>query len=130
MYDGALTSVRTTSRETREFSVTIGLHQGSALNPYLFVLVMDDLTKHLQDEVSWCMLFADDIVLIDEARNDINTKLELWRDALESKGFKISRTKIEYMECEFNNNRSRDEEVANLTTRKYKNERTFDILGR
>ncbi|KAL4196363.1 hypothetical protein AMTRI_Chr04g245790 [Amborella trichopoda] len=99
MYDEALTSVRTISGETSEFSVTVGLHQGSTLSPYLFVLVMDSLTRHLQDEVPWCMLFADDIVLIDDTRNDVNTKLELWLDALESKGFKISRLKIEYMEC-------------------------------
>ncbi|KAL4194585.1 hypothetical protein AMTRI_Chr05g69340 [Amborella trichopoda] len=74
MYDGALTSVRTTSRETIEFSVIIGLHQGWALSLYLFVLVMANLTRHLQDEVSWCILFTDDIVLIDETRNSINTK--------------------------------------------------------
>ncbi|KAL4198768.1 hypothetical protein AMTRI_Chr03g47660 [Amborella trichopoda] len=93
MYDGTVTSVRTTSGETSEFSVTIGLHQGSTLSLYLFVLVMDYLTRHLQDEGPWCMLFVDDIVLIDETQNDINTKLELWRDALESKCFKISQIK-------------------------------------
>lgn len=48
------------------------------------------------------MLFADDIVSMDEIKVRVNyCKLEL-RSALESKGFKYSTTKIEYMECGFN----------------------------
>ena len=45
------------------------------------------------------MLFADDVVLVDESRAGVNRKLELWRRTLESKGFKLSRTKTEYMMC-------------------------------
>ncbi|XP_070043201.1 uncharacterized protein [Nicotiana tomentosiformis] len=52
-------------------------------------------------EVPWCMLFADDIVLIDESRADVNKRLEVWIQAFESKGFKLSRTKTEYLECKF-----------------------------
>ena len=47
------------------------------------------------------MLFADDVVLVDESREGVNRKLELWRQTLESKGFRISRTKTEYMRCDF-----------------------------
>ena len=47
------------------------------------------------------MLFADDVVLVDESRTGVNRKLELWRCMLESKGFKLSRTKTEYMMCDF-----------------------------
>ncbi|XP_055808172.1 uncharacterized protein LOC129876703 [Solanum dulcamara] len=47
------------------------------------------------------MLFADDIVLIDETRRGVNAKLEDWRHTLESKGFKLSRTKTKYLECKF-----------------------------
>ena len=32
------------------------------------------------------MLFADDVVLVDESRVGVNRKLELWRHMLESKG--------------------------------------------
>ncbi|XP_070056610.1 uncharacterized protein [Nicotiana tomentosiformis] len=31
----------------------------------------------------------------------VNARLEVWRQTLESKGFKLSRTKIEYFECKF-----------------------------
>ena len=84
-------------KETSEFPITVGLHQGSALNPYLFVLVMDELTMHIQDDIPLCMLFADDIVLINETKSGVNAKLEVWREVLESKSFKISKPKTEYI---------------------------------
>jgi len=80
----------------------MGLHQGSALSPFLFTLVMDELTRGIQDEVSWCMLFAADIVLIDKTREGVNDKLERWRYTLEYRGFRISRSKTKYLHCCFN----------------------------
>jgi len=68
--------------------------------------VMDELTRAIQDEIPWCMLFADDIVLVDETRVRVNIKLELWRQTLESRGFRLSRAKIEYMECKFSKKKS------------------------
>ena len=40
------------------------------------------------------MLFPDNIALVAETKGKVNAKLELWREALESKG---SRNKTEYM---------------------------------
>jgi hypothetical protein len=31
-----------------------------------FVLVMDKVTRDIQGDIPWCMLFADDVVLADE----------------------------------------------------------------
>ena len=47
------------------------------------------------------MLFADDVVLVDESQTGVNRKLELWRQTLEYKGFRSSRTKTKYMRCDF-----------------------------
>jgi hypothetical protein len=57
---------------------------------------MDGVTKDIQGDIPWCMLFDDDVVIVDEARV-VNRKLELWRQTLESKGFRISRTKTKYL---------------------------------
>ncbi|KAL6531786.1 hypothetical protein OROMI_028149 [Orobanche minor] len=98
MYEGTSTSVRTNVGRTEEFPITIGVHQGSALSPFLFAIVMDELTRGIQNDVPWCMMFADDIVLIDETKVGVQPKLELWRDTLEARGFRLSRSKTEYME--------------------------------
>ena len=112
MYDDVVTSVRACDSETSDFPLKIGLHQGSALSPYIFALVMDIVTRDIQWEIPWCMIFADDVVLIDESRIRVDRKLELWRQILELKGFRLSRTKTEYMRCEFSGVRSEDKDVT------------------
>ena len=62
---------------------------------------MDELTRGIQDALPWCMLFIDDIVLIDETRQGVNNKLERWRHTLEVRGFRVSRSKTEYLHCYF-----------------------------
>ena len=53
---------------TEEFGVRVGLHQGSSLSSYLFNLLMDDSVQNIKEEAPWTMLFADDIVLVDESK--------------------------------------------------------------
>jgi len=53
----------------------------------------------IQDEIPWSILFVDDIFIIDEFREGVNTKLELWRNTLESQSFGLSRSKAEYLHC-------------------------------
>ena len=80
MYNNVVTSVQTSDGDTDDFPIRIGLHQGSALSPYLFFLVMDEFTRDIQGDISWCMFFADDVVLVDESQTRVNQKLKLWRD--------------------------------------------------
>jgi hypothetical protein len=55
------------------------MDQGSALSPYLFTLVMDEVLRDIQGGIPWCMLFVDEVVLVDENRTGVDQKLELWR---------------------------------------------------
>ncbi|KAL5542645.1 hypothetical protein UlMin_010355 [Ulmus minor] len=50
MYEGVATSVCSIGGMPNEFPISIGLHQGSTLIPYLFALVMNELTRHHQDD--------------------------------------------------------------------------------
>jgi hypothetical protein len=72
MYDNVVTCVWTSDRDTNDFPINIGLHQGSALSPYLFALVMDEVTRDIQGGIPWCMLFVDDLVLVDESRTGVD----------------------------------------------------------
>jgi hypothetical protein len=90
MYNNVVTSVRTNNGNIDYFPIKIGLYQGSALSPYLFALVMDEVTRDIQGDIPWCMLFADSVVLVDESQAGVNRKLELWRQTLKSKGFRVS----------------------------------------
>jgi hypothetical protein len=58
------------------------------------------------------MLFAVDVVLIDESMFRVNQKLELWRCTLESKIFRLNRTKTEYMRYQFNGDNSNNRDVS------------------
>jgi hypothetical protein len=79
MCDNIVTSVRTSDEDTSDFSINIGLHQGSALSPYLFALVMDEVTRDIQGGIPWCILFIDDVILVDDSSTGVDQKLELWR---------------------------------------------------
>jgi hypothetical protein len=57
------------------------------------------------------MLFADNTVLIYEIKVGVNRMLKLWRKTLKSKGLRLSRTKIEYMICDFSGIGCEDKEV-------------------
>ncbi|KAG5606935.1 hypothetical protein H5410_028427 [Solanum commersonii] len=71
MYGGAKTLLERLE-ETLTFPLRWGCIVDPSLSPFLFALVMDELTRSIQEEVPWYMLFADDIVLIDETRDRVN----------------------------------------------------------
>ncbi|KAM7373883.1 hypothetical protein PAMP_006573 [Pampus punctatissimus] len=97
MYEDCKTVVRCAVGVTEELKVEVGLHQGSTLSPFLFTMVMDRLTDEVRQESPWTMMFADDIVICSESREQVEEKLERWRFVLERRGMKVSRSKTEYM---------------------------------
>ncbi|KAK3572040.1 hypothetical protein QTP86_022268, partial [Hemibagrus guttatus] len=97
MYERSRTVVRCAVGQTEEFKVEVGLHQGSALSPFLFAIVMDQLSEEVRQESPWTMMFADDIVICSESREQMEENLERWRFALERRGMKVSHSKTEYM---------------------------------
>jgi len=125
MYQGAKTQVRSSVGLTETFYVTVGLHQGSSLSPYIFDLIMDVLGQGIIAPAPWDMLFADDIVLIDISREGVERKLEAWREAMEDRGLKISRKKTEYLVY------NGDEEVGDVSLLgdKLKKVNKFKYLG-
>ena len=61
---------------TNSFHVKVSLHQGSALSPLLFNVVFDVITENVREEPPWCVLYADEIVLVTEEKRQLERKLE------------------------------------------------------
>lgn len=58
-----VTVARCAVGETEEFKVEVGLHQGPALCPISFAMVMDRLTDKVGQGSPWTMMFVDDILI-------------------------------------------------------------------
>nr|GEY92814.1 hypothetical protein [Tanacetum cinerariifolium] len=74
MYEGAKTRVRTIVGNTEFFPV---------------------------ENIPWCMIFAEDIMLIAESAKGLNNRLERWKEALEDNGLRVSREQTKYFRCDF-----------------------------
>ena len=71
MYNDCETLVSTRAGDTEYFQVGVGLYQGSALSPLLFILIMDVLQTEIGKEPPWVMLFADDRVICEHSRAEV-----------------------------------------------------------
>ncbi len=97
MYKDCRTQVRCAGGLSDSFEVKVGVHQGSALSPLIFIIIMDCLTDAVRRETPWDMMFTDDVVLCNKTRSEAEERLESWTKALEIRGMKVSRKKTEYM---------------------------------
>ena len=60
MYTGAKTVIRTVCGNSKGFEVKVGMDQGSALSPLLFVIVMEAISREFRVALPWELLYADD----------------------------------------------------------------------
>ena len=60
---------------------------------------MDEQTENIRKDAPWDMLFAYDIVLSRQNHREPENNLEIWRNALERRGLKASRSKTEYLKA-------------------------------
>ena len=67
LYKGCKTAVSVDGKLSRSFSVKVGVHQGSALSPLLFIMVMDVLREDVRDGSLMELLHANDLVLCGES---------------------------------------------------------------
>ena len=70
-YERSKTVARCAVGTTESFKVKVGLYQGSALSLFLFAVIMDRLTDKVRREPPSTMLFADDIVICKETREEV-----------------------------------------------------------
>jgi len=56
------------------------MHQGSALSPLLFVIVMEAISRKFRVALPWELLYADDLAVIAETEEDLTKRLSEWKD--------------------------------------------------
>ena len=71
------------------------------------------------------MLFADEIVIYEETREEIGRRLKYWRYALERRGMKVSTSKTKYL-CI---NGPNDDETVKMEDTKVPRVKEFKYLG-
>ena len=96
MYDGANSRVRVNGCFTERFEVTVGVHQGSALSPLLFAIVMEALSRECRIACPLELLYADDLVIMSDHLDDLKIQLQAWRTSPDTWGLRINvgKTKI------------------------------------
>ena len=53
----------------------MGMHQGSALSPLLFMIVMEAISREIRDALPWELLYADDLAVIAETEEELIKRL-------------------------------------------------------
>ena len=76
MYKSNMTVVRCAAGVTDGFKVEVRLHQGLALSPFLFVMVMDRLTDEVTQELLCTRVFLDHAAIYSERREHVEENLE------------------------------------------------------
>jgi hypothetical protein len=99
MYVKATTVVRLNSSESKEFTVRVGVHQGSVLSPLLFIIVLEALSRRFREGLPMELLYADDLVLMAETEQLVVEKLQKWRVGVEEKGLRVNMGKTKVMKC-------------------------------
>ena len=116
-------------RGEHQLWVEVGLHQGSALSPYLFLLLMDVLTDDVRKDVPGSMVFADVIVLCGDDETDMTEYLETWRRAVQYRGMRISRPKTQLMDFNFGHYNGQEREPVKSLGEELQRVHHFKYLG-
>ena len=75
----------------------VGVHQGSVLSPLLFVAVMEVVTRGVKEGLPWELLYADDLVLVTQSKEELREKVLRWKKCMELKGLKVNIEKTKVM---------------------------------
>lgn len=94
-----------------------------------FALVMDELMRYIQENMSWCMPFTNVIILTDKTCGGVNDWLDIWWQILKSKGLRLSRTKKQYLKCKFSDKSQETMVEVKIDSQGIPKKESFESLG-
>uniref|UniRef100_A0A7I4YDH8 Reverse transcriptase domain-containing protein n=1 Tax=Haemonchus contortus TaxID=6289 RepID=A0A7I4YDH8_HAECO len=97
LYTSPKGRAQTAAGTSTEFPISVGVHQGSALYPLLFVVVTDAITKDPQKPAPWTLPYADDVMLASEDKSELESQVQTWSDRLAMFGLRLNVKKTEYL---------------------------------
>ena len=98
MYERTRRRVVVGSGLSEEFPVNIGLRQGSALSPLLFIMVMELISRKISTkDVLKKVMYADDLAMIADSKQELQEVLEEWKGVFKKHGLRMSQEKTEVM---------------------------------
>ncbi|VDP03687.1 unnamed protein product [Heligmosomoides polygyrus] len=105
-FEDSKAAVRTPHGMAKKMDITVGVHQGSALSPFLLVLTLDCIVNHLEEGPLRTILYAADIALVADSREELEKKVQLWQGALADNGLRLNVRKTKFISSEQSPNRS------------------------
>ena len=98
MYENTTARVVVGSGMSNEFQVNIELRQGSALSPLLFIIVMELISRKISTtDALRKIMYADDLVIVAEHREELQGALEEWNVMFKKHGLKMNLDQTEVM---------------------------------
>jgi len=67
--------VRTVCGNCKGFEIKVGMNQGSALSPLLYMTVMEAISREFRVALPWELLYADDLAVIAETEEELIKRL-------------------------------------------------------
>ena len=86
MYKDMRSRVRVGDGYSEEFSVGVGVHQGSVLSLLLFIIVLEALSREFHTGCPWELLYADDLMISAESMEELLVKVQTWKTENGRKG--------------------------------------------
>ena len=73
-----------------EFWVQVGVCQGSVLSPLIFAIAVDVITENARQGLMNEILYANELILIEESIKNLSEKFLKWQKAFENKDVKVN----------------------------------------
>ncbi len=94
LYINSTSKVKTPVVISEEFSIRVGVHEGSALRPLLFIVVMQEAMKEARREGLKELLYTGDLVLMAESEEEAVEKFRTWKREMERRWLRVNMEKI------------------------------------